>query len=57
MSHEQILELREGFESAFINGMHAANISYKPQFLSNNYKEGKIDVDIGLRTILCNYCS
>ena len=40
MSHEQILELREGFESAFINGMHAANISYKPQFLSNNNKEG-----------------
>lgn len=25
--------------------------------LDYNYKEGKIDVDIGLRTILCNYCS
>ena len=25
--------------------------------LDFNYKEGKIDVDVGLRTILCNYCS
>lgn len=25
--------------------------------LDYNYKEGKIDVDVGLRAILCNYCS
>lgn len=25
--------------------------------LDYNYKNGKIDIDIGLRSILCNYCS
>ena len=38
----------------------ANNIKTELEEFSNldyNYKEGKIDVDIGLRTILCNYCS
>jgi len=34
-------ELRLGFESAYIDGSIAANALYKPQFISNNYKEGK----------------
>ncbi|MCR5628728.1 DEAD/DEAH box helicase [Eubacterium sp.] len=34
-------ELRQGFESAYIDGSVAANVAYKPQFISNNYKEGK----------------
>ena len=25
--------------------------------LDYNYKSGKIDIDIGIRSILCNYCS
>ena len=34
-------ELRQGFESAYIDGSVAANVAYKPQFISNNNKEGK----------------
>ncbi len=34
-------ELRLGFETAFIDGNVASNRVYKPQFVSNNYKEGK----------------
>ena len=34
-------ELRLGFETAYIDGNVASNTSYKPQFVSNNYKEGK----------------
>lgn len=39
---EEILnEIHNGFETAFINGDVASNVSYRPQFVSNNYKEGK----------------
>ena len=34
-------ELRLGFETAYIDGNVASNTSYKPQFVSNNYKEVK----------------
>lgn len=34
-------ELRLGFETAYIDGNAASNLAYKPQFVSNNYKEGK----------------
>ena len=34
-------ELRLGFETAYIDGSIASSISYRPQFVSNNYKEGK----------------
>lgn len=34
-------ELRLGFETAYIDGNVASNVVYRPQFLSNNYKEGK----------------
>ena len=37
----KINELRSGFETAYIDGSVASNMAYKPQFLSNNYKEGK----------------
>ncbi len=33
--------LRTGLETAYIDGSIASNISYRPQFVSNNYKEGK----------------
>lgn len=38
---EVINELYSGFETAYINGNVASNVSYRPQFVSNNYKEGK----------------
>ncbi len=38
---EVIDVLRSGFETAYIDGDVASNVFYRPQFLSNNYKEGK----------------
>ena len=37
----KINELCSGFETAYIDGNVASSMAYKPQFLSNNYKEGK----------------
>ena len=34
-------ELRMGYETAYVDGNVVSNISYRPQFVSNNYKEGK----------------
>ncbi|MCR5145527.1 MAG: DEAD/DEAH box helicase [Lachnospiraceae bacterium] len=34
-------ELKRGLETAYINGSVASDIEYRPQFVSNNYKEGK----------------
>lgn len=41
MSKEKLSALRSGFEAAYIDGTYAANLEYKPQFVSNNHKEGK----------------
>ena len=41
MTQEKLLELRSGFETANIDGTVASNLAYKPQFISNNYKQGK----------------
>ena len=38
---KEIEELRLGLETAYIDGTVALNLMYKPQFVSNNYKEGK----------------
>ena len=34
-------EIRKGFETAYIDGSVASNESLRPQFVSNNYREGK----------------
>lgn len=40
--HEQKLQsMRNGFETAYINSSVAADLAYKPAFVSNNYSEGK----------------
>ena len=36
-----IEELRNGFETAYIDGAVVSSEKYRPQFISNNYKEGK----------------
>jgi superfamily II DNA or RNA helicase/HKD family nuclease len=41
MKQEHISELRGGLETAYINGTAASSLFYRPQFVSNNYKEGK----------------
>lgn len=38
---EQLNDLREGFETAYVDGNVASKMIYKPQFISNNHKEGK----------------
>ena len=41
ITQEKLLELHSGFETAYIDGTIASNLAYKPQFISNNYKQGK----------------
>lgn len=41
MYNEQINELRDSFETAYIDRNHNSNLAYKPQFVSNNVREGK----------------
>ena len=41
MTKEKLAEIRNGFETAYIDGMFSSNLAYKPQFVSNNHKEGK----------------
>ncbi|WP_405376032.1 DUF3427 domain-containing protein [Pseudobutyrivibrio sp.] len=36
-----IEELNAGLQTAYIDGSLASNLAYRPQFVSNNYKEGK----------------
>jgi len=38
---EVLSELYHGFKTAYIDGNVASNIAYRPQFVSNNHKEGK----------------
>ena len=41
MQKEKISLIRSGLETAYINGNVASELSYKPNFVSNNYNEGK----------------
>ena len=34
-------ELRQGFETGYIDGNIVSNLAYRPQFISNDYKKGK----------------
>ena len=34
-------EVKQGFETAYIDGSVVSNLFYRPQFVSNNFKEGK----------------
>ncbi len=41
MQEEKVSLIRSGLETAYINGNVASELSYKPNFVSNNYNEGK----------------
>jgi HKD family nuclease len=41
MKNKRITELQRGFETAFIDQSVPSNLAYKPQFISNNYKNGR----------------
>lgn len=38
---DKIQELNLGLQTAFIDASQSSNLAYKPQFISNDYKEGK----------------
>lgn len=38
---KQIEQLKQGLSTAFINQNTSSNLAFKPQFVSNNYKEGR----------------
>lgn len=41
MRKQSIINLEKGLSTAFINQNQTSNLAYKPQFVSNNYKEGR----------------
>ena len=41
MNDEKIIQLKQGLSTAFISQKISSNLAYKPQFISNNYKEGR----------------
>lgn len=41
MEQEKLLELRSGFETAFVDGLSASNLVYRPEFVSNDSRQGK----------------
>lgn len=41
LKEELMQDLKQGFETAYMNGSLASNLEYKPSFVSNNPEEGK----------------
>lgn len=39
--NKQIVEMKAGIETAYIDYTYNSNLAYRPQFITNNYKEGK----------------
>ena len=41
MEEAKIIEIRDALSTAFIDETNRSNLAYRPQFVSNNYKEGR----------------
>ena len=41
MNNDLLSDLKQGLETAFIDSSVSSNLSYRPQFISNDYHEGK----------------
>lgn len=41
MAALDIVEIEQGIKTAFVDSHVASNLAYKPQFVSNNYREGR----------------
>lgn len=51
----KINALKSGFHTAFVDQMENSNIEYRPEFVSNNYKQGKkVLVSIEQELAKCN---
>ncbi len=56
MNEQMIQKLRNGLETAFVDSNVSSNLAYKPQFISNNYKEGsKMLSAIEEELLLCDH--
>ena len=55
MTNDKIQQLTQGLQTAFIDQAITSNLAYKPQFVSNNYKEGrKVISSIEDELLSCN---
>lgn len=55
MNDVKLTQIMQGLKTAFINQNIASDISYRPQFISNNYKEGKkVIASIEEELLLCD---
>ena len=55
MTNDKIQQLTHGLQTAFIDQTITSNLTYKPQFVSNNYKEGrKVISSIEDELLSCN---
>ena len=41
MKSDHVMYLEQGLKTAFVDHNASSNLAYKPQFISNNYKEGR----------------
>lgn len=41
MNQDKIIQLNQGLQTAFVNHNTSSNLAFKPQFVSNNYREGR----------------
>ena len=59
MTNDKIQQLTHGLQTAFIDQTITSNLAYKPQFVSNNYKEGrKVISSIEDELLSCNeFCN
>ncbi len=39
--NDKLMEIQAGFETAYVDESVVSNLAYRPQFVSNNHKEGK----------------
>lgn len=55
MNNTNLSHLQQGFYTAFIDSNIASSLAYRPQFVSNNYKEGrKVLSSIEDELLTCN---
>lgn len=38
--NNKVIQLQKGMQTAFVDHLAVSNLAYKPQFISNNYREG-----------------
>lgn len=52
-----ITDITQGLTTAFIDHTVSSNLAYRPQFVSNNYKEGrKVILSIEDELLSCEQC-